>query len=116
MTGERNQRNSARWRTLAVVAAGVALAFVLLCGSAGIALRRGAVAAPTIHQHAGSLTLHAVTTLDPQCPMAFCGVERINSSLQQYYVAWLEVVRDDGQQITVTQIRLLEMPIDVGGQ
>ena len=63
------------------------LLLLLGCPLAGLAIRRGYVAPPTIHRNLGAIRVHAVSTLDPECPMAGCGAQHIDSSLQQYYLA-----------------------------
>ena len=88
-----------------------ALLLMLGCPLAGLAIQRGYLAPPTIDQRFGSITLHAVTTLDPDCPVVFCGAQHIDSSLRHYYVVWVEIISHNAGNVNVTARRLLVMPL-----
>src|SRR5947207_103751 len=85
------------------------LLLMLGCPLAGLAIQHGFVAPPTIHQDFGAIALHAVRTLDPDCPMVFCGAQHLDSSLQEYYVVWIEIISNDAGNVKVTGHRLLVM-------
>jgi hypothetical protein len=88
-----------------------ALLVLLGCPLGGLAIQHGYVAPPTVHQRLGAITLHAVTALDPDCPVVFCGAQHIDSSLQQFYVVWIEIISNKAGNVTVTGRRLLVMPL-----
>jgi hypothetical protein len=90
----------------------VLVALVAACGFAGAGIRRGAVRPPELQRELGPVTLYSVVTLDPECPLAFCGTERINSSMQRYYMAWVVVVVPGTQGPEIRSYRLLLTPID----
>jgi hypothetical protein len=95
---------------IVLVVTGILL-LMLGCPLAGLAIRRGYLAPPTIHRHLGAIRVHAVNTLDPECPMAGCGAQHIDSSLQQYYIAWIEVISNESGNVRVTGYRLLQIPL-----
>jgi hypothetical protein len=101
-----------RYVTVARVAviAGILL-LVVSCPLVGVAVQRRMIGAPTMHESLGPLRLHAVTTLDPLCPMNFCGMDRIDETLEQYYVVWVEVVRINNGNVKVDAYRLVEMEL-----
>jgi hypothetical protein len=85
------------------------LLLMLGCPLGGLAIQYGYVAPPTIHSSLGAIGLHAVTALDPECPMAGCGAQYLNSSLQHYYVVWVEIISNNAGNVQVTGHRLLVM-------
>jgi hypothetical protein len=87
------------------------LLVMLGCPLGGLALQYGYVAPPTIHRSLGAIGLHAVTALDPDCPMAGCGAQHLDSSLQQYYVVWVEIIWNNAGNVNVTGHRLLILPL-----
>jgi len=106
------QRRRHLWRTTALASASLVLLLALACPLGARAAQRGWITPPTLHKHLGPFQLHAVITLDPQCPMASCGTAHLSSSLPPYYVAWIEFIQVDGGNVTVRFYRLIEMALN----
>ena len=88
------------------------LVAALAVGAVGAGMRRGLIEPPETRQQIGPVTLYAVVTLDPQCPLAFCGAQHMDSRMQQYYMVWLVIVWPGSGAPRVTSRTLLLTPID----
>ena len=95
-----------------LLGAALLVAALAIGAAGGAGVRRGVIEPPELHRQIGPVTLYAVVTLDPQCPLAFCGAQHMDSRMQRYYMVWLVIVWPGSGAPRVTSRTLLLTPID----
>jgi hypothetical protein len=101
-----------RLRGCAALVAIALLALVVACGAGAAGVKRGWVAPPLASKQIGPVTLYSVVTLDPECPLTFCGTQRITSAMQLYYMVWVVVVWPGEKEPVVRSYTLVVTPIE----
>jgi hypothetical protein len=104
-----------RWlRGCVALAAGLLALMIAACSLSGLGIRNGVISPPHIESRLGPLQLIALSTLTPDCALAFpCGQPLLlrSPTIQRFYVVWVVVAWSDASGNHINSYRLVQIQL-----